>query len=94
MNILTTGINLIMILLIGLLYVFTPELLNRYLLFGVTVNDDILRDESTEGIKKQYRIFTLAVCFISLAVYAGLSLILNRASASTVFTAVLTAEHY
>ncbi len=92
MNTLITGFNLIMILLIGLLYVFTPKLLNRYLLFGVTVNDDILRDESTEGIKKQYRILTLAVCFLSLTVYAGLYLILNKTSASTVFIVVLAAE--
>lgn len=92
MNIIIAGFNGAVLLLVGLLYTFTPDLVNRYLLFGVTVTDKILQDAETADVKKRFRLYTLSVCFISIAVYVGLILLLRTASVSTVFPVVIILE--
>ncbi len=45
MNILLNGFNILIFVIIGALYVFMPAFINKYLLFGVTINDEILLDQ-------------------------------------------------
>ncbi len=86
------GFNGGVLLLVGLLYAFTPDLVNRHLLFGATVTDEVLQDAETAAVKKRFRLYTLSVCFISTAVYTGMILLLRTAAVSTVFPAVIILE--
>ena len=80
------------LLLTGLLYSFLPDLINRYLLFGVTVNDEILQRRDTARVKKLYRKTALILCSLILFVYIVFSSILEEEAVSVLFPVLLSAQ--
>ncbi len=59
--------NFLMLIFLGVVYIFMPKIMNKYLLFGVTVTDELLEDEDVISAKKQYTLsMIVATIFISI----------------------------
>lgn len=57
--------NFIMLIFLGVMYIFMPVLMNKYLLFGVTINDVLLESDEVIDIKRSYRVrMTLTTLFV------------------------------
>ncbi len=76
-------------LLLGFLYAWMPNLLNPYLLFGVTVDDAILGDERISLLKKHYSILVTGVTLIVVSLELLLSTLTNALSPESVFPLLL-----
>lgn len=89
MDFLLHGFNIFIFVIIGILYLFMPNLMNKYLLFGVTVNDKILSDNLINDIKKQYRIAAFITWIVTMAIYIGAVFTLDVMAATLTFTGLL-----
>jgi len=77
MNVIITIFNLFVLVFIGALYYIMPSLINKYLLFGVTINDEIVNDIEIIAVKREYRQKILLVSIISILLYIVFSLMLT-----------------
>ena len=62
-------IYLSVILLVGLMYVFMPSIVNKYVQFGVSVNDELLENEEVKDTKKKYQQQVIVLLVSILIVY-------------------------
>lgn len=76
-------------LLLGFLYAWMPNLLNPYLLFGVTVDDAILGDERILLLKKHYSILVTGVTLVVVSLDLILSILTNAVGPESVFPLLL-----
>jgi len=89
MNFLIHGFNLLIIIIIGGLYLFMPELMNKYLLFGVSINDEILKDKTISDIKRQYKIMAFTVLTIIILIYIWVSSTFDIKMATLILTGII-----
>ncbi len=84
--------NYFILVLLGVMYVFMPRLMNKYLLFGVTVNDDILSTDEISDIKRLYKLrMSLTTLFIVI-IYTVVLIILSDAAVVIWFVVLLLLE--
>lgn len=83
--------NFVMLLGIGILYIFMPNLMNKYLLFGVTVDDFILDKAETDDIKKNYKNRMIFLTILVLVIY-GVIYVLSENMLVYTFIGLLTLE--
>lgn len=89
MDFLLHGFNLLIFVIIGALYLFMPNLMNKYLLFGVTLNDEILSDNLISDIKKQYKTSAFFVWIATMVIYLGVIFTLEVMTATLVYVGLV-----
>ncbi|MBN2853902.1 MAG: DUF1648 domain-containing protein [Clostridia bacterium] len=81
--------NISIFIIIGGLYAFMPSFMNRYLLFGNSVNDEILADEEIIRIKRSYRVMSMLVSLTVLVAYALTAGLLDAGTSTIIYVVLI-----
>lgn len=84
--------NILVLLILGCLFYFMPKFMGNYSCFGVTINDEILKDERIADYKKSYAKGILLFTFCVIAISIALSFIMNINAFINIFVVLVFAQ--